>query len=326
MKFILVYDVYNGAVLQMTLGALLDENFSSNHFQMTSRPPLTAIRAFDAVSRHQSFQRAADELGVTPTAISHQIRLLESRTDVRLFERGPAGVKHTAKGKLFANDLGPAMDQIDRAFHKLTQSSDRKHVVLGAGPIIASRWLAPRLPDFSARHPDIDLQLINSPTEIWRRAREFDLAIAWGEGNWQNLHAEKLLDVSLVPVLAPQLAQELDLREPGDLLHAPLLHHRDEREWADWFALAGVHHPVPVGTKVEDTNVVVQAALAGTGVMLGIREFLADDISSNRLICPFPMPLELRAAYFLVTSQDFQSPAQATLSNWLRDCANRRGG
>ena len=290
---------------------------------MTARVPLTAIRAFDAVSRHQSFQRAAEELGVTPTAVSHQIRLLETQASTRLFERGPTGVYHTAQGKRFADDIGDAMGQIDQAFQRLMQTSERKQVVLGAGPIIASRWLAPRLPDFAARYPDIDLQLINSPTEIWRRAREFDLAIAWGDGDWTNLRCQKLLGVSLVPVLAPSLAAKLNIHEPADLLRAPLLHHQDGQDWTDWFALAGVQHPAPVGTRVEDTNVVVQAALAGTGVMLGIREFLADDISVGRLICPFPKPLRPQAAYHLVASGDALTPAQSALQNWLLYCARQ---
>ena len=291
---------------------------------MSARPPLTAIRTFDAVSRHLSFQRAANELGVTPTAVSHQIRALEAQTNARLFNRSPAGVEHTARGMQFAEDIGPAMEQIDQAFRKLLQFSDREQVVLGAGPIIASRWLAPRLPDFAARHPEIDLQLINSPTEIWRRAREFDLAIAWGNGDWPNLQSQKLLDVSLVPVLSPDLARELDLHQPGDLLDAPLLHHHDGKEWADWFALAGVHHSVPVGIKVEDTNVVVQAALAGTGVMLGIREFLADDILAGRLTCPFPNPLRQTAAYYLVASGASQFPAHEALEKLLLDCADKK--
>ena len=288
---------------------------------MAQRPPLTAIRAFDAVSRHKSFQRAAQELGVTPTAISHQIRALETRTNVQLFDRSPAGVTHTAQGKSLADDVCPAMEQIDQAFQRLLQPSNRTQVVLGAGPIIASRWLAPRLLDFSARHPEIDLQLIKSPTEIWRRAREFDLAIAWGNGEWPNLYARKLLNVNLVPVLAPQLAKELDLQDPRDLLQAPLLHHQDTGPWADLFALIGVHDPVPTGTKVEDINVVVQAALAGTGVMLGIRELLTDDLASGRLVCPFPIALKQNAAYYLVSSTKAQNKAQSALANWLFDCA-----
>ncbi|MGI9391697.1 MAG: LysR substrate-binding domain-containing protein [Boseongicola sp.] len=285
---------------------------------MSPVPPYTAIRAFDAASRHLSFKHAAEELAVTPTAISHQIRQLEKLCRVKLFKRGAKGVSLTSRGRAFATDLRPAIAQIERAYRSLTLSEQRSTVVLGAGPIIASRWLAPRLPLFAASHPEIDLQLLNSPTEIWRRAPDFDVAIVWGHGHWPGLSAEKLLEVSLAPVLTPELAKVLGpLEEPGDLLRAPLLHHRNNSEWTDWFQRANVLEPVSKGTIIEDTNVLVQAALSGGGVMLGVLDFLSDDIATGRLVCPFHIVLEPAAAYYLVTSGGIENRASATLRQWL---------
>ncbi|MEM7375976.1 MAG: LysR substrate-binding domain-containing protein [Pseudomonadota bacterium] len=286
---------------------------------MPRRPSLTAVRTFVAVGRHLSFKQAAHELGVTPTAVSHQIRVLEESAGVRLFERGPAGVSLTAAGTAFADEVSPAINRVDQAFDTLRQSAGRHRVVLGAGPVVASRWLAPKLTDFAACHPEIDLHLINSPTAIWQRAPECDLAIAWGHGQWPGLRAHRLLDVQLVPVMTPALADSLaPLDAPADLLRAPLLHHGDSADWRAWFHQAGVDGPVPAGTLVEDTNVVIQAALAGSGVMLGIRDFLESDLRSGRLMCPFDTALAPRSAYFLVAETRPPRAGVAELEGWLR--------
>ena len=185
--------------------------------------------------------------------------------------------------------------------------------------MIASRWLAPQLSAFAASYPDIDLQLLNSPSEIWRRATEFDIAIAWGHGNWPALKSEKLLDVSLAPVLTPQLADRIGpIIEPCDLLRGPLLHHRDEAEWSHWFRVAGAGKPVLTGTRFEDTNVLVQAALSGGGIMLGVLEFLADDISAGRLVNPFGIVLKPESAYYLVTAHDHETRSVYALKSWLK--------
>lgn len=281
--------------------------------------PLTAIRAFEAAALRLNFKGAAEDLGVTPTAVSHQIRHLEQLCGVRLFKRGSRGVTLTNRGRKFAEALRPAIDQIETAYRALVLSAGRNSVILGAGPIIASRWLAPQLPAFAAEHPDIDLQLLNSPTEIWRRAPEFDIAIAWGHGNWSGLDAEKLFEVSLAPVLTPELADRIGpLRTPRDLLRAPLLHHRNDLEWGDWFREAGVTAPVPIGTRFEDTNVLVQAALSGSGAMLGVLEFLADDISAGRLVNPFGIRLKPTSAYYVVTARSRESTPISALKTWLR--------
>ena len=204
---------------------------------------------------------------------------------------------------------------------ELLSAQDREKIILGAGPIVASRWLAPRLPEFFSKHPDVDLQIINSPTQIWQRAGEFDLAIAWGEGTWPGLDATKLLDVDLVPILAPSLADRLQLRAPDDLLRAPLLHHRNATEWNTWFALAGCAPETLSGTTVDDTNVAVQAALSGSGVILGVREFLSAEISAGQLICPFPIALRPAASYFLVRSETHSNAKADKLLTWLQEAA-----
>ena len=285
---------------------------------MKTRIPLTAIQTFDVAAQRLNFKTAAEELGVTPTAVSHQIRHLEQLCGAKLFHRVSKGVTLTNRGQKFADAIQPALFQVNTAYRSLNVSLDRKSVILGAGPIVASRWLAPQLPAFAATHPDIDLQLINSPTEIWRRASEFDLAIAWGEGDWPGLNAEKLLEVRIAPVLTPELADKIGpLQHPSEILSAPLLHHKNDAEWKAWFRIANVDEPVPTGTRFEDTNVLVQAALSGSGVMLGILEFLADDISAGRLISPFDITLSPKSAYHLVSAFDRESRSVSILRAWL---------
>lgn len=290
---------------------------------MALAPTQKSIRVFASVSRHLSFQAAAEELGVTPTAISHQIRNLELRAGLRLFNRSSNGVSLTEKGLRFAEVVVPAIDEINLAYERLTSTNPREKITLGAGPIVASRWLAPRLPEFFARHPEVDLQIINSPTQIWQRTREFDLAIAWGEGNWPGLCSDKLLDVHLVPVLSPALADDLSPQSPQDLLHAPLLHHRNSSEWRDWFRQSGVEVGDLEGTSVDDTNVAVQAALAGTGVFLGVREFLDNEISTGRLVCPFSNALKPSASYFIAQSKSSENETVEKLKVWLLECTGQ---
>ncbi len=281
--------------------------------------PLTAIRTFEIAARRLSFKTTAEDLGVTPTAVSHQIRHLEELCGAKLFLRGSKGVTLTSQGRKFANEVHPAIEQLEMAYRSLTRTTRRSSLILGAGPILASRWLAPRLSAFAAQHPDIDLQLLNSPTEIWRRAAEFDVAIAWGEGNWHGLEAEKLLDVRLAPVLTPKLAGEIGpLAAPRDILRAPLLHHRDQTEWANWLQKAGIDDPAPMGTQFEDSNVLVQASLSGSGAMLGVVDFLSDDISAGRLVKPFEIELTPKSAYFMVSLPGRASARMSALKDWLR--------
>lgn len=289
---------------------------------MDPLPPFAALRAFDAAARHLSFRDAASELGLTPTAISHQIRRLERDAGVKLFHRTTRAVALTDQGERFAREVSPALRRIEAGFAALQRCNERRVVVIGAGPVFLSRWLAPRLSSFAAAHPDIDLRLHTSPTEIWRRTDEFDIAVAWGGGNWPGVDASKLLDLGSTPLMAPALAERIGLpRTVSELSDAPLLHYGNATPWISWFAAKGLPPPTSEGATFDDANVMIHAALSGHGVMLSCPRLLKDDLTSGRLVQPFGEVATIDQAYFLLSPAAAHSAAATTVREWLRSQA-----
>ena len=287
---------------------------------MQQLPPFAAIRAFEAAARHLSFKEAAVELGLTPTAISHQIKQLEQLAGRALFIRHIRRVELTADGRRFAEETAPALDVLALAFAKLCDSSGRHSVTLGAGPIFASRWLVPRLADFWTAHPGIDLRLHHSPLPVWQQIAQFDLAVAWGAGGWPGVVCEPLLRIEVSPVVSPDIARQLpDPPSPAHLLTLPLLHHRNATGWREWFQAVGVTMPEDLpGIVFEDANVMTQAALSGRGAALGVLPFVSDELSGGRLVQPFALSIDPGDAYFLIYRQRaLTHDAVAAVRQWL---------
>lgn len=283
-------------------------------------PPFAAVRAFDAAARHLSFKDAALELGLTPTAISHQIKQLESLCGQPLFIRHTRKVELTPNGQSFAEAITPAIEAIASAFARLSAAPGRSNVTLGAGPIFSSRWLVPRLSAFWAAHPGIDLRLHHSPLPVWQQMAQLDLAVAWGRGNWPGLQCKPLLRIEVSPVFAPSLlAGEAVPERCDDLLSLPLLHHRDDGAWRQWFETAGLAPAGSLpGTVFEDANVLLQAALAGRGVALGILQFIGDELAAGRLLRPFDIAMSPEDGYFLIYPEAaLKNEASLAVIEWL---------
>lgn len=298
---------------------------------MRKLPPFAAIRAFEAAARHLSFKEAAAELGLTPTAVSHQIRQLEADCDHPLFRRKVRQVELTPQGHMLAEAVGPALDAIAAAYTRLSGGLNRSSVSLATGPIFASRWLVPRLAQFWKQHPDIDLWIHHSPLPVWRQMAQSDLAVAWGSGDWPGLASMPLLRIQVAPVLSPDfLASCRPLQQPSEILGLPLLHYRSDKGWRQWLDVAGVasHGPLS-GPVFEDANVLLQATLAGRGVSLGIIGFVEDEVMSGRLVQPFPDRVDPGEAYHLVWRKDVpETEVVARVRQWLiaqrKDARERR--
>lgn len=285
---------------------------------MATLPPFAALRAFDAAARRLSFRDAAEELGLTPTAVSHQVRRLEDLTETKLFHRSVRAVALTEAGDRFARDIAPPLRALEASFASLQQGEERQVVVIGAGPVFLSRWLAPRLAEFAATHPDIDLRLHNSPADLSRRRSEFDIAIAWGTGEWPNVSAQRLLELSATPLLAPSLVSENGGPAfPKDMLTLPLLHHQNDTAWLDWLKCHGLAAAPNDGAKFEDANVLSHAAICGQGVMLGCPRLFAEDISSGRLIQPFRDAQPVKDAYYLLSPGQNEPAVATVVRTWL---------
>src|SRR5687767_12070479 len=203
-----------------------------------SLPPLSAIRCFEAAARHQSFTRAAEELGMTQAAVSYQIKLLEERVGGALFKRGARGVTLTETGQRLAPAISGAFARLRAAFEEVVETGGRT-LTVSTIATIAANWLVPRLGSFQRAHPDITVRLdVTSELVDFARA-EIDLAIRSGKGEWTGLVAHRLLSIEYTPMLSPRLLAGLPpLKTPSNLLAMPLIGPSDEW-WIDWFAAAG---------------------------------------------------------------------------------------
>lgn len=284
-------------------------------------PPLNALRAFEAAARQLSFTRAAAELNVTQTAISHQIRALEQRLGVRLFRRLPRGLLLTEEAQRYLPPIRDAFDQIALATERLAGAGAGATLTVSVLPSFAAKWLVPRLGRFRAAHPDLDLR-ISAASQLVDFARDdVDVGIRMGRGAYPGLRVERLFGETLVPVCSPllQTAGAHPLRQPEDLRHHVLLHDDDYAGWELWLGLAGVTGiDARRGPLFTDSGMVVQAAAEGQGVALARRQLAAGDLAAGRLIQPFDVTIPHDLAYYLVCPEATASqPKIAAFRGWL---------
>lgn len=289
-------------------------------------PPLRSLRAFEAAARHLSFARAADELHVTPAAVSQQIKILEQHLDMPLFRRG-AQLALTEPALAALPLVSEAFDRMERAVERLRQGRESGPLVLSCSPAFAARWLIPRMGRFQERHPEIDLRLSATTRLVNFDTEDVDIAIRYGPGRYPGLHVERMKAEEVVPVAHPLLAARL--KDPADLLGVTLLHNSAMDwdttfpTWAAWLAEAGVAvAAVPNPRRFDDFNLVVQATLAGLGVALVWRTLVADDLAAGRLAALFPAQ-PLTNAYHLVCPPKYlDSPKVAAFREWVLEEAS----
>jgi LysR family glycine cleavage system transcriptional activator len=281
-------------------------------------PPMSAIRVFEAAARHQSFTRAAEELGMTQAAVSYQIKILEDRIGAPLFTRLPRQVVLTEKGLQLAPAVTEAFEALRVAFAGVDDSV-QTHISLTTTHTFASNWLIPRLGGFRRRHPNIAVQVDISQQMVDLVAHDFDVALRAGDGDWPDLEKHFLFDNLVTPVCSPDLVRGVDLRHPADLLKLPLMSPEDPW-WAEWFALAGV--PSPDLSRQASYSLGVQqfegmAAMAGQGVAIVNISFFSEELATGRLIQPFDLVLQSRS-YWLVYPKARRRYAKIqAFQNWI---------
>ncbi|MGN2252688.1 transcriptional regulator GcvA [Frateuria sp. GZRe12] len=288
---------------------------------MRKLPPLASLRAFEAAVRHLSFKRAAEELAVTPTAVSHQVRQLEDRLGVRLFERHPRQVVATAAAMELYPVLRDGFDAFARALDSVAHRRARRSLTLSATSAFAARWLVPRIASFRRAHPGLDLRLHASDEPVRLEGRDIDAAIRYGRGPYPGFVALPLAADQFAPVCSPALR----LRRCADLGRWPLLHfewrHRraDNPTWRRWLEQAGMSGVLPEsGVVFSDENHAIQAALAGQGVALLSLLLVGPDLRSGALVQPFGPVLE-GYRYHLVHAPDAPRRDElAALADWLQ--------
>lgn len=267
---------------------------------MLKLPPMSAIRVFEAAARHQSFTRAAEELGMTQAAVSYQIRMLEDRLGAPLFKRLPRQVLLTEKGMQLAPAITEAFDMLRVAFAGVEEATQTV-IALTTTHTFASNWLVPRLGHFRERHPGIAVQVHVSMQTVDLIANNFDVAIRAGQGDWPDLEKHLLFVNRVTPVFSPTLLEGQDVREPADLLKLPLMS-PDDPWWHDWFKLAGVENAdlsKRADYSLSNQQFEGMAALAGQGVAMVNVAFFREELVSGRLVQPFDLIIDT-SSYWLV--------------------------
>jgi LysR family glycine cleavage system transcriptional activator len=284
-------------------------------------PSLTSLRAFEAAARLLSFTRAADELHVTPTAVSHQIKALEDWLGVRLFDRSTRAVQLTDTGSRYLPAVQAAFDNLEIATRQIAQNSGNQVLTVTTTVSFTSKWLIPRLGSFQERHPDIDVRITTSTGLIELERAGIDLGIRFGKGEWAGLVAHRLLSESIFPVCSPQLLNSAKpLKQPQDLRHHTLLHVSALRdEWKTWLTANGLADLKPARELTFDQiATALQAASEGLGIALGYTHLVADDLKAGRLLVPFECEISGDFAYYVVYAEPAaERPQVAAFRDWL---------
>jgi LysR family glycine cleavage system transcriptional activator len=287
-------------------------------------PPLNALRAFEAIARHLSFAKAAEELHVTPAALSHQIRALEDQLGLELFHRRTRAIELTDAGRLIYPGIHAGFESVRNAVGQLERTRDQNIVVISATPGLVAKWLMPRLWRFLRAYPDIDARVSASMKVADFSAEGVDVAIRLSKRLMPDLHAQKLFEDSMLPVCAPRLVEQ-GLRKPADLARFPLIHYDFATSmhappvWADWFPIAGLQGmDITRGLRVNAADHALDAAVSGAGVVLSHKLIASDDVHAGRLVCPFGPELPLTSAYYFVCPEGHETrPNVRAFREWL---------
>lgn len=287
---------------------------------MTKRDsiPWPALRAFVAAARTGSFRDAARDMGVTPSAVSHQIKALETHLGSALFDRGVRVVQLTPRGRALNRSLARAFESIESALSLAQATPAPTELRIAALPLFVSVWLAPRLHRFEAAFPNLSIAVETDARVVDVAAGEADVAIRNVPAPTPGLHVRKLMDLRATPLCAPTLAATLTT--PADLAGATLIGLSVGRAgWSDWLAAAGAPGLKPKRTLTFDTlPAAIEATARGRGVMLGLMPLIWDAPAAQDLVAPFTIPPQDAGAYFVVCRKaDRTAPVTAAFMDWL---------
>jgi len=290
-------------------------------------PPLSALRAFEAAARQMSFSKAADELHVTPAAISHQIHALEQDLGVKLFHRLNRSIELTASARVLLPGLTEAFAGIQSAVRRLRAHNDTGTLTVTASPSFAAKWLVLRLHRFQEECFEVDVRISATDDVVDLTKGDFDIAIRYGTGNYPGLDVELLFTNEVFPACSPQLLTTgPPLRTPDDLpLHILIHDQAIERDplvptWPMWLKAAGVKNiPETAGVSFNNMHLALDAAIAGHGVVLAYSTIAAADLAAGRLVRLFSLALPDQFAYFIVTAPGaLERPKVRAFRDWLR--------
>jgi LysR family glycine cleavage system transcriptional activator len=289
-------------------------------------PPLNALRAFEATARHLSVKNAADELCVTPGAVSQMLKALELHLGVKLFQRVNRGIFLTDAGQDYLPPIRNAFRQIVEATRRIAASADTRILTVSVTPSFAAAWLVPRLKDFQDAYPDIDLQVISSKALVDFSRDGVDVAVRHGLGQYPGLRSERIFAVELVPVAAPALAARLGApAAAAELTRWPHVHDGERKDWHLWFQAQGIDEiGPPRGPAFDDASLLLKAVVAGQGAGLLPAAMAARDLAEGRLVKLADVVWPEAYAYYLVYPEVSREPPKVTaFRTWILSAAAR---
>jgi len=288
--------------------------------KIKSLPPLNALRTFEVAGRRLSFARAANELRVTPSAVSRQVRTLEEALGLELFRRGNRTLALTPAGKHYLVVVQQAFASIVKGTEELSKSAADRIIRVNALPSFASNWLVPRLPLFLEEHPGYDVALETSVENVDFDTANVDAAVRFGSGPWAGLSSHRLFELDAFPVCSPRLLKHTPLNTAEELANHALIHVTFlPALWKSWLVAAGASH---IQSKrhhyFDNAELAFQAAETGMGVALGVYPLCGERLRQGRLVSPLCTRLRIRETYNLVhRSTDDASRKIVRFRTWL---------
>ncbi len=288
--------------------------------------PMNAMRAFEASARHLSFVKAADELYVTPAALSHQVKKLENYLGAKLFNRLHRGITLTSAGLSLLEDIRHIFADLDDIVERFFETEAEGALTISVAPMFAAKWLLPRLQDFETSFPELDLRISSSLSLVDFTSDAFDAAIRIGHGNYPGVQSIELLQETVTPMCSPRLLDDgRPATQASDLQNHVLLHDESMSfdpaapTWETWFATFGAVPSNPArGPRFSQPDHALQAAVDGAGIVLGWRTLARDDIKAGRLVELFDHTLPLNSSLFLVYPEAYTRRQKIQLfENWL---------
>lgn len=283
-------------------------------------PPMAALNSFAAAARHGSFSRAGEQVGLTQSAVSRQIAILEEWLQTPLFDRRGRRVVLNAAGHGFADQIRPALDRIRAATEQALMRHSGRRLNIATLPSFGMRWLAPRLPDLTAQFPDMTVNFAARSFPFDLAEEGFDAAIHFGRADWPGADHLFLFREEAVVVAAPGWLADHKIKEPSDLLTKALLFQSSRLSaWNRWFADAGITDLSPLkGATFEHFLMLAQTAAAGAGAALIPRFLIEPELESGTLVTPFAQSLSTEDAYYLVRRPGWEGHAGlADFGTWI---------
>ncbi|MEF2074050.1 LysR substrate-binding domain-containing protein [Consotaella aegiceratis] len=282
-------------------------------------PPLNLFRTFDAAARHASFRLAADELCVTPSAVSQQIRQLEEFLDTRLFRRLTRRVELTREGSQLAATVQEVMAMLSSSCERLYDPGVPSVLCINAVPALALRWLVSRLKRFMEENQHIKVSLLASSDPLDFERQDVDIGVRWGSGNFPGMRAERLAGDTVFPVASADYLERV--REPLDLLKVPLLQAQSAVPWATWFEAMDTGPGLASAEVVyfNEVGLMLEAAACGQGIALASSLLVENDLRSGKLIRLFDTAARAEEGFYILSSEALgEKPPIARLREWLQ--------